>query len=1043
MNRNNLVILLIIFLCSGAGAQMTKINAPLPPNGKRASMHINTDQLPVNKDAIRQFDKTFTPAQLNLPLLSSPQSIIRDVSPYGLPTWIEGPLMLEGQFNRQSPKATFTSFMVANTSLMKIAQPGEEFILSAEVEDEAGRLHHRYQQYYKGVEVWNAEVMLHFDNGTPYLFNGRFIPTPVDMDVTPAISQAMAIDVVTAIRPVQNFTVTQMKFLPAEPVTAKLVIHTQIEKSPFGKLAYHVVIHPDLVSRYEYFVDAQTGEVLDNFKSSCAFYHDHNQASCSTTTTTSDLHIELVSDLDISAAPPTDGPFTAQGTDLNGVTRTIHTYQVGTTFLLIDGSRPMFGGATGLPDNPKGAIWTIDATNSSPENENFQVSHVTSNNNTWNKPASVSAHFNGGIAYDYFRTKFNRNSINGQGGTIISIINVAEKNGGGLDNAFWNGSAMFYGNGAQAFKPLAGGLDVAGHEMSHGVIQATANLTYQNESGALNESFADIFGVLIDRDNYQLGEDIVRPGVFPSGAMRDVSNPHNGGNSLSDNGYQPAHMNEKYNGTQDNGGVHINSGIVNFAFYKVASALGKDDAEKIYYNALSKYLTKSSQFIDCRNAVIQAAKDLYGAASPNIAAIESAYSAVGIGAGPGTTVPEDYEDNTGQEVILFANDALTQLWGVKVANSQFFEIPNSGGVRSKPSVSDNGAVALYVTNSGDINAVIFNWSTNNHTLQVLANQDDWRNVAISKDGTKAAAILNTAEPYVYIFDLLTGNGKAFELYNPTTGTGGIFTGDVQYADALEFDHTGQFLMYDAFSQSGFIGTSYWDIGFLNVWNPSTNNFGDGSIEKLFGSLPNGISVGNPVFSKNSPYIIAFDYLEHDGVNESYALLGGNIENGDIDVIFENGELSYPCYTPDDEFVIFNAKNTQGAFVIAGVGVNTNKISPLGDPGIIIENATWGNWFATGQRILNDAKTIPTLTDLITVTPSLASSSIQIDWNAPVDTKAKVRLLDINSREMLQLYINLRKGENHQSLNIADLPAGVYFLEAQRNNQTKSLKVIKM
>src|SRR6185436_18716992 len=116
------------------------------------------------------------------------------------------------------------------------------------------------------------------------------------------------------------------------------------------------------------------------------------------------------------------------------------------------------------------------------------------------------------------------------GGNIVSIINVTDENDNNMDNAFWSGAAMFYGNGNQAFTSLAKGLDVAGHEMSHGVIQNTANLEYLSQSGALNESYADIFGSLIDRDDYKMGEDVVKLNFFPSGALRDLSNPHNGGN---------------------------------------------------------------------------------------------------------------------------------------------------------------------------------------------------------------------------------------------------------------------------------------------------------------------------------------------------------------------------------------------------------------------------------------------------------------------------------------------------------------------------------
>src|SRR5690606_10558383 len=111
---------------------------------------------------------------------------------------------------------------------------------------------------------------------------------------------------------------------------------------------------------------------------------------------------------------------------------------------------------------------------------NFKYDHVTSSSNTWtNSPGGVSSHFNGGKAFEYFRIVHNRNSIDGNKGNIISFINVADEDGASMGNAFWNGAAMFYGNGDGAFFPLARGLDVAGHEMSHGVIQNTANLVYQ------------------------------------------------------------------------------------------------------------------------------------------------------------------------------------------------------------------------------------------------------------------------------------------------------------------------------------------------------------------------------------------------------------------------------------------------------------------------------------------------------------------------------------------------------------------------------------
>jgi len=212
------------------------------------------------------------------------------------------------------------------------------------------------------------------------------------------------------------------------------------------------------------------------------------------------------------------GAEVANAPDLSNITRTINTWKEGSTYYMIDGSRSMFKvNASNMPDDPSGGIMTMNGQNRSPSSSNFVLSHISSSNNTWSDKTAVSAHYNAGKAYEYFLNAHARNSINGSGGTVLSIINVADDNGKSMDNAFWNGEAMFYGNGAQAFTPLAKALDVGGHEMSHGVIQNTANLMYQGESGALNESFADIFGAMIDRDDWKIGEDVVVKSFFPSG----------------------------------------------------------------------------------------------------------------------------------------------------------------------------------------------------------------------------------------------------------------------------------------------------------------------------------------------------------------------------------------------------------------------------------------------------------------------------------------------------------------------------------------------
>lgn len=196
---------------------------------------------------------------------------------------------------------------------------------------------------------------------------------------------------------------------------------------------------------------------------------------------------------------------------------------------------------------------------------------------------------------------------------------------------------MVYGDGdGQTFTYLSGALDVVAHELSHAVTEYTAGLIYQNESGAINEAISDIFGTVAEYSvgsnfDWLVGEDIYTPGIAGDG-LRSMSNPAANGD--------PDHYSVRYTGTQDNGGVHINSGIVNKAAYLFASGgshygvsvqgIGVKQMGDVYYRALTVYLTPTSNFSSLRQAVVQSAKDLYGPTSTQAVAAAKSFDAVGI-----------------------------------------------------------------------------------------------------------------------------------------------------------------------------------------------------------------------------------------------------------------------------------------------------------------------------------------------------------------------------------------------------------------------------
>jgi len=642
--------------------------------------------------------------------------------------------------------------------------------------------------------------------------------------------------------------------------------------------------------------------------------------------------------------PPTN----TSGSDLNGFNRLLNTWSNGTQNYMLDTSKPMFDAARSeLPDNPVGGILTLDLRDEAPE-EGVKIFHVTSNGNTWNNANGVSAHYNADVSYEYFRTTFNRNSINGEGGSILSFINVGNPDTGeGFDNAFWNGKAMFYGSGDRAFTPLAGALDVGGHEMSHGVIQNTANLEYRNQSGALNESFADIFGVMIDRDDWKLAEDIVTD-LFPSGAMRDMQNPNNGGNQDGDIGWQPKDMSEFVLTTRDNGGVHVNSGIPNRAYYLFATSIGKEKAEQVYYRALNNYLTVSSQFIDLRLAVIRSASDLYGENSQEVEASKTAFDTVGITDGEGSDTEDEIPVANGDEFILsldIRDDDPNTLY-ISDTNGENFVPLTTTRVDRKPSIADDGSFAIYVTEDNTVNAVILD--VNNPVESVISEEQIWAQVSLSKDGTKLAAIRNDQDNIIYISDLISGEAQAFELYNPTSQDG-VTTGEVLYPDALEWNYSGEYLIYDALNRidnGEGSDIDYWDVGALKVWDNQSNSFGDGSIQKLFANLPEGVSIGNPSFSKTSGNILAFDVFDEN--NNTYEVIAANIETGAVKTVYQNNKLGFPNYSKTDDKLIFDSNNNGDEDILI-INMATDKISPSGNPSELIPNGKWGIWYTVGER----------------------------------------------------------------------------------------------
>lgn len=291
-------------------------------------------------------------------------------------------------------------------------------------------------------------------------------------------------------------------------------------------------------------------------------------------------------------------------------------------------------------------------------------------------PAVNEAYDGCGLTYDLFSEIYGRNSIDGKGLRLDSTVHYMK----GYDNAFWNGQQMVYGDGDEdlpesqrLFNRFTASIDIIGHELTHGVTEYEAKLAYFGQSGALNESMSDVFGSLVKQ--YQRKQTaaeadwIIGEGLFTSNihgvGIRSMKAP---GTAYDDpiigKDPQPAHMKDYVNTVEDNGGVHINSGIPNHAFYITALEIGGyawERAGNIWYIALRDKLTAASDFQQAADLTFQTAGQLYGEDSAEQRAVKKGWAEVGITVGSGAApTPTPAPGGDGCLTAIFRSLGLTR-----------------------------------------------------------------------------------------------------------------------------------------------------------------------------------------------------------------------------------------------------------------------------------------------------------------------------------------------------------------------------------------------
>ena len=512
------------------------------------------------------------------------------------------------QFREQGPAYQLSEAKAALRDQLQLSNEDQLVVLKAET-DEAGFVHEKYQQYYKGVKVEHATYSVHARQGRVETISGQFEKVR-GLNTSPSLDAAAALRRATQFVGAKEYMwqdAAEEAYLKEQendrtatyaPKGELVIVRDMRSANPLrvGKptLAWKFNIYAKApVSRAFIYVDAHSGDIV--FEDAII---KHAAATGSFAT--------RYSGTQSSTTDSYNGSYR-----LRDVTRGSGVQ----TFNMRQGT------------NYGSAVDFTDANNS-----------WTEYNNSAYDNAALDAHWGAQAVYDYWKNVHGRNSYNNAGAAIKSYVHYSRS----YENAYWDGTRMTYGDGATRFSPLTS-LDVCAHEIGHAVCSSTANLNYSYESGALNEGFSDIWGAAVEyykapnKQTWLIGEDIDKQ--RPS--LRSMSNPNAEG--------QPDTYQGTYwaTGSADNGGVHTNSGVLNHWFYILSvgksgtndkgssysvSGIGIDAAAKVAYRAESVYLTASSNYASARTYSIQAAKDLYGAGSSQEIAVTNAWYAVGVGA---------------------------------------------------------------------------------------------------------------------------------------------------------------------------------------------------------------------------------------------------------------------------------------------------------------------------------------------------------------------------------------------------------------------------
>lgn len=898
--------------------------------------------------------------------------------------------------------------------------------------DETGKTHAHLQQFYKGLKVEFGVIITHSQNNEVYMIHGE-VYNASSLILTPTLTNIDAFNVILNTKQSATFLWDSKEDAAAlnyEKPTGELLILPNIKTGTIN-LAYKFDIYTTApLARDEIYVDAHSGAIL---YSNAIIKHAH------------DVNNSIINTVDNSAASASVSVTgSANTTRYSGVRSIKTTFNTPTSkYILKDDTR---GG--GIQTFNSARTVSYPTTNFSDVDNNWTT---TEYHNTNKDDGALDAHWGAEMTYDFWKNNFNRDSYDDKGSMLKSYVHYRSVASSNLVNAFWNGAVMSYGDGNTGTSILTA-LDVCGHEIGHGVCSTTANLAYQNQSGAINEGLSDIWGACIEQYGrnstltapyaaavWTIAEDLGSP-------FRSMSNPTSKGNPDTYLGTNWTTTGDEGTcsptSTNDQCGVHNNSGVMNHWFYIVTAGksgtnnaptphtysvtgIGMAKSAQITYYAERDYLTSNATYLDMRNATLEVTNNLYCGSSAEVIAVTNAWYAVNVG-----NQYVGYQTDIALKKVV---QPLSVACGSPINPVVTFENTGANAITSATiSYAIDGGTATTLTWTGNLTTcqtmnypiTIGTLARGTHTVVFTTTTNSDGNV---NNNTKSAlVVVNNA-----------GVVNAVNTFESTTD------------NLISFDKGNTNLLWQRGQAAGTVLTSA-VAGGSNVYGTNLSGTYLSSMKSYLVSQCYDLTqYQNPTFK----FDMAFDFEpDYDYINVEYTTNGGLTWS-----ILGDSTTGTTWYNSANTPNGTNCENCVGAqwtgtnatktnyswnmpeFGFGGATPQSNiifRFNFVSDPAVENEGVIIDNFVITGTQVLTNQQN---KFQVFEVTPNPTNGIINVTLNTSEDVK--IDLYDMRGRKCFSNEYKNSSTMFNQEINLGQLEKEIYLLTVTSEGKTATKKVI--